>query len=108
MAQLLSGKVAAITGGVTGIGRALALEYVRQGASVVVNHFDDEASARNFESLRKEALEANSDARISSLPGDVSKQGTASRLIEAVVSRYGKLDIFVSNAGVCKFADFLR
>lgn len=38
MARLLEGKVAAITGGLTGIGRAIAIEFARQGAKVAVNH----------------------------------------------------------------------
>ena len=43
MARLLEGKVAAITGGLTGIGKAIAVEFVRQGAKVAVNHLGQPA-----------------------------------------------------------------
>ncbi|OJD35482.1 short-chain dehydrogenase [Diplodia corticola] len=118
--RLLADKVAAITGGVTGIGRAIALEYLRQGAHVAVNHLGDDASARQFEEMQKEAEAAaaatvtgagsgngNDRRRLIAVPGDISKPETARRLVERTVDEFGRLDVFVSNAGVCRFADFL-
>jgi len=105
MPGLLEGKAAAITGAVSGIGRAIALEYLRQGASVAVNHLGDEWSENHFKSMVEEAKPGN---RLISVPGDMSKPETAKKLIEETVKAFGKLDIFVSNAGVCKFADFLQ
>ncbi|KAJ9668410.1 L-rhamnose-1-dehydrogenase [Coniosporium apollinis] len=104
MSGLLAGRVAAITGGVTGIGRAIALEYLKQGACVSVNHFEDEKSAEQFKSMEREAVEG---AKLIAVPGDISKQETATRLVEETVRAYGKLDVFVSNAGICQFAEFL-
>lgn len=103
--KLLVNKVAAITGGVTGIGRAIALEYLRQGAKVAVNHLGDDTSNAQFESMLKEKP---ADAPLIAVPGDISKPETAKRLVERTVEEFGKLDVFVSNAGVCKFADFLE
>lgn len=54
MALLLRGKVAAITGAITGIGRAIAVEYIKEGAKVVVNYFPDEASAERYRRLEEE------------------------------------------------------
>jgi L-rhamnose 1-dehydrogenase len=105
MPGLLEGKAAAITGAVSGIGRAITLEYLRQGASVAVNHLGDEWSENHFKSMVEEA---KLDHRLISVPGDISKPETAKKLIEETVKSFGKLDIFVSNAGVCKFADFLQ
>ncbi|KAK0845846.1 L-rhamnose-1-dehydrogenase [Friedmanniomyces endolithicus] len=105
MAKLLEGKVAAITGAVTGIGRAIALEYLKHGASVVVNHFPDEKSATQFEKLKQEAGEGA--ARLIAAAGDISKPETGQALVRMAVMAFGRLDIFVSNAGVCQFADFL-
>ncbi|SRR6266480_2315977 len=105
MSGLLDGKAAAITGAVSGIGRAIALEYLRQGASVAVNHLGDEWSENHFKSM---VLEANPGHRLISVPGDISKPETANKLIEKTVKAFGKLDIFVSNAGICTFADFLQ
>jgi L-rhamnose 1-dehydrogenase len=104
MTKLLEGKVAAITGAATGIGRAIALEYLRQGASVVVNHFDDAGSESQFQSL---AEEAQAGSKLIASAGDISKPETAERLVADAVRAFGKLDIFVSNAGVCKFSEFL-
>jgi L-rhamnose 1-dehydrogenase len=105
MSALLSGKVAAITGGVTGIGRAVALAYVQQGASVAVNHLDDEGSEQQFKSMGEELGELSK--RLISVPGDITKPETAKRLVEGAVAAFGKLDVFVSNAGICQFAEFL-
>ncbi|KAF2839324.1 NAD(P)-binding protein [Patellaria atrata CBS 101060] len=104
MAQLLSGKVAAITGGATGIGRAIALEYLRQGASVAINHFGDEKSVSHFKCMQEEAGE---DAKLIAVPGDISEKETANNLVQETVQAFGKLDVFVSNAGICQFAEFL-
>ncbi|KAK3117048.1 L-rhamnose-1-dehydrogenase [Teratosphaeriaceae sp. CCFEE 6253] len=105
MAQLLAGKTAAITGAVTGIGRAIALEYLKHGASVAVNHFPDDQSAAQFEEMTREAGEG---AKLIAVAGDVSKPETGQELVRKAVDAFGgRLDIFVSNAGVCQFAEFL-
>jgi L-rhamnose 1-dehydrogenase len=104
MAGLLAGKVAAVTGGVTGIGRAITLEYLRQGAAVAVNHLGDEASKENFQSMLREAPEG---ARLIDSSGDIGKRETGQQLVEAAVKEFGELNIFVANAGVSVFADFL-
>jgi L-rhamnose 1-dehydrogenase len=106
MAKLLQGKTAAITGAVTGIGRAIALEYLRQGASVAVNHFPDDKSSTQFQELRKSAGEDGD--RLIAVAGDISKPESGQELVQQTVESFGgRLDIFVSNAGVCQFADFL-
>ncbi|KAI9659831.1 MAG: L-rhamnose-1-dehydrogenase [Bathelium mastoideum] len=104
MAALLTGRVAIITGAVTGIGRAIALEYLRQGASVAVNYFPDPKSEEGFKGLHQEA---GQDAKLLGVPGDISVYDTATELVKRTVEQFGRLDIFVSNAGVCKFAEFL-
>ncbi|KAK4503629.1 hypothetical protein PRZ48_004544 [Zasmidium cellare] len=104
MAQLLVGKSAAITGAVTGIGRAIAVDYLKHGAKVAVNYFPDDRSAQQFEDLRKEV---GQDASLIGVAGDISKPETGQELVKKAVEKFGRLDIFVSNAGVCQFADFL-
>ena len=104
MAQLLDGKVAAITGAVTGIGRAIALEYLKHGASVALNYYPDDKSAADYESLLQEVP---SNAPLIAVAGDISEPETGQELVAKTVERFGRLDIFVSNAGVCQFADFL-
>lgn len=104
MAQLLVGKSAAITGAVTGIGRAIAVDYLKHGAKVAVNYFPGDKSAQQFEDLRKEV---GQDASLIGVAGDISKPETGQELVKKAVEKFGRLDIFVSNAGVCQFADFL-
>lgn len=113
MTGLLEGKAAAITGAVTGIGRAIALGYLAQGASVAVNHLGDEISKRHWESLKQEAKNTipsidNIGDRLIAVAGDVTNPETGERLIQETVKAFGKLDVFVSNAGVCVFAEFLE
>lgn len=104
MASLLAGKSAVITGGVTGIGRAIALGYLRHGAAVTVNCLDDAKSEEHFESLK---AEAPSGSRLSSIAGDIGKKSTGEAIVEAAINKHGSLDIFVANAGVSMFRDFL-
>ncbi|KAI0108035.1 NAD(P)-binding protein [Daldinia grandis] len=113
--NLLQGKTAIITGGTTGIGRAIALEYLRQGSNVVVNHLGLERDQPHLDSLLAEAsslktTNTNTNATIGTLDhlaGDVSDPATGPALVAHAVSRFGRLDICVSNAGICQFAEFL-
>jgi len=113
---LLKGKSAAITGGTTGIGRAIALEYIRQGCNVAINHLGLERDVVHKDSLIKEALQLKDEAEKSGLTagelfevaGDVRLPETGKILVEKAVEKWGRLDVFVSNAGVCQFAEFLE
>ncbi|KAK2750137.1 L-rhamnose-1-dehydrogenase [Myotisia sp. PD_48] len=119
--MLLSGKVAAITGGLTGIGRAIAIEYSRQGAYVAINHIgldsEKDLVAKLFQEVEEIHLLADGTAqqctsdtkpRIIMVGGDISQPETGSKFIQETVSTFGRLDIFVSNAGICEFREFLE
>lgn len=90
MAKLLEGKVAALTGATSGIGRAIAIAFVKHGARVAVNHYPDEKSSVEFEEMRKELGE---DAALIAVAGDVCRPETGQELIERTVSRFGRLDV---------------
>ncbi|KAB8446215.1 hypothetical protein FH972_025197 [Carpinus fangiana] len=115
--QLLAGKTAAITGGTTGIGRAIALVYLSHGAKVCVNHLGDQplthsgtgapASASHYATLKEEAAKEGWGDNLCESVGDISRPETGEALVQEVVSRWGRLDVFVSNAGICRFAEFL-
>lgn len=104
MSALLVGKSAVVTGGVTGIGRAIALAFLRNGASVTVNHLDDDRSQEEFLSLQREAPARE---RLVSVAGDIAKQNTGRKIVEKAISRFEGVDVFVANAGVSQFRDFL-
>lgn len=95
----LKDKVAIVTGGGQGIGRAIAMEFAKQGAKVAVN-------ARRLEPLNEvvnEIREAGGEAL--AVGGDVSRMADVDRIIETTVNTYGKLDILVNSAGILISAD---
>lgn len=92
---LLTSRVAVISGGSRGIGRAAVTCFARLGANVVVNYLHDERSAA---SAVAEAERAGVGAL--AVQADVSQIGDAQRLIDSAVNRFGRLDFLVCNAGV--------
>ena len=91
---LLTGRVALITGGDSGIGRAVAIAFAREGADVVISYLpveqsDAEDTARWVEQAGRRAL---------LLPGDIQDEAHCHALVEQTVARLGKLDILVNNA----------
>ncbi len=88
----LDGRVAVITGGTRGIGRAIAEAFVRDGASVVINGRDLAKGQRALDEM------AAGD-RVHFVPGDACVKEDCEGLIDATVERYGRLDILVNNAG---------
>jgi L-rhamnose 1-dehydrogenase len=110
--HLLPSLTAAITGGTTGIGRAIAVEFLRQGCNVAINHLNLPSDAHHKASLLALAAEIRENdkeaGRLIEVEGDVSKPETGKLLVERAVEEFGGLDVFVSNAGVCQFAEFLE
>jgi L-rhamnose 1-dehydrogenase len=103
--QLLTGKTACITGGATGIGRAVALGMAKHGANVCIGYLD--SSQDTFVASLQSAVESTRPNSFLAVPGDISQSATSKELIAKTVDKFGQLDVFVSNAGVCEFADFL-
>ncbi len=90
----LRGKVALITGGDSGIGRAVALIYAREGAKVAINFLAEEQA--DAEKTRAAVEQAGGECLL--LPGDLTRPQTCEALVEQTVSRFGQIDILVSNA----------
>ncbi|KAL4893335.1 hypothetical protein BDV59DRAFT_193179 [Aspergillus ambiguus] len=107
--QLLVGKVAAITGGLTGIGKAIALEYLRHGAKVAINHLGGAKEEPLLEAMQKEVAQIiGEEKRFITVAGDVTLPETGRDFVAKTVAAFGRLDVFVSNAGVCRFEEFLE
>ncbi len=87
----LKDKVAVVTGGSSGIGRAIALRFAKDGAHAVI-------VGRREEALREAAAE---DEKISYVAGDITKNETVAAVMAHVRDKYGRLDILVNNAGWC-------
>jgi NAD(P)-dependent dehydrogenase (short-subunit alcohol dehydrogenase family) len=89
----LQGKVALVTGGNRGIGKAIALGLAREGAALVL-------TARGAEDLRRAADEiASLGAAVLAIPADVTDEGQVAGLFEQSMKRFGRLDVLVNNAG---------
>ena len=97
MSRVLEGKVAIITGSGMGIGRAIALDMARQGASVVTNNRLARASGGDAESTAAEITDKGGSAVV--FFGDVSDYEVAREIVQTAVRRFGKVDILVNNAG---------
>lgn len=100
--MLLENKVVLVTGASRGIGRATAVEAARQGASVAINTFRDAAVAAEvvaeIEALGRKAI---------MFDADVALPESATGFVDATVQAFGRVDVFVSNAGICPFHAFL-
>lgn len=90
----LSGKVALITGGDSGIGRATAVLFAREGADVAINYLP----AEQQDAEKTASLVDQEGQRCHLLPGDVSERATCDRLVAETMRHYGQLDILVNNA----------
>ncbi len=89
----LQGKAALITGGDSGIGRAVALAFAREGADVLISYLNEEPDAR--ETVR--VVEA-AGRRGVAVPGDIGREAHCQQLVQRAMQAFGKLDILVNNA----------
>src|SRR6266540_6977658 len=92
---LLRGRVAIVTGGARGIGRATVLRLAEAGADVVINYARNEAAAEEVARLAREF-------GVRALPSraDVSDMGQTAALVDATVKHFGRVDLLVANAGI--------
>jgi len=98
--QALENKVVIITGASSGIGRALAEEYAREKARIVIAARSGDKLAELRAALEKTGCE------VLSVTMDVSREEDCKRLIEETVARFGRIDILVNNAGISMRALF--
>lgn len=91
----LTGKVAIVTGGNSGIGMAIVLELARQGADIVIDYV---AHPEATEALEKEVLALG--VRVLAVKADVSRTTELEKLFAAAVQEFGRVDILVNNAGI--------
>lgn len=90
----LTGKVAIITGGNSGVGAATAKLFAAEGATVVI-------TARREAALEAVAGEIKAaGGEVLAVPTDISKSGDPEKLVNQVMEKYGKIDILVNNCGI--------
>jgi NAD(P)-dependent dehydrogenase (short-subunit alcohol dehydrogenase family) len=89
----LAGKKAVITGGDSGIGRAVAIAYAREGADVLIAYLDEHDDARETERLVREA---GREAVL--VPGDIADPAHCRAIVDRAVQAFGRIDVLVNNA----------
>jgi NAD(P)-dependent dehydrogenase (short-subunit alcohol dehydrogenase family) len=100
----LTDHVALITGGDSGIGRAVAIAFAREGAHVAISYLpEEEEDARETTRWVEEA-----DRRILMLPGDIQDEAHCASLIDRVVEEFGRLDTLVNNAAFQRTYDSIE
>lgn len=99
----LRGKVALITGGDSGIGRAVAVLFAREGADIALAYLNEHEDARET----RRCVEAEGQACVL-IPGDVKKPAFANKAVSATLKAFGQLDILVNNAAFQEHAKGLE
>lgn len=92
--SILENKVAVVSGAGSGIGRAIAITYAKEGAQVVVADINEEHAEETVRLIKENGGDAIS------VVADSSQASENKRLVEAVVAKYGRLDIACNNAGI--------
>jgi 3-oxoacyl-[acyl-carrier protein] reductase len=97
-------RVVLITGGSKGIGRAIALKFAEEGASLILVHYDpdDKASHETMDLLKERGVKSESH-RV-----DVSRYGDTEVLVNGILERYGRIDVLINNAGITKDSLLMR
>lgn len=90
----LSGKTAVITGGDSGIGKAVAIAYAREGANVVILYLNEKKDAEDTKSIIE-----NNNGQCTIIAGDIGDENFCNNAVSEIVNKYNKIDILVCNAG---------
>lgn len=90
----LEGKVAVITGGDSGIGRAVAVLFAREGADIVICHLEEDQDASATAKMVEEE-----GASAVTIAGDIGEQDHCAKIIDLAMQKFGRIDILVNNAG---------
>ncbi len=94
-ANKLNGKVAVITGGDSGIGRAVAIAFAKEGADIVIPYFDEHEDAEKTKNIIDKL-----GRKCFLIPGDIGEEEFCKVVIENTISEFNRLDILVNNSAV--------
>jgi glucose 1-dehydrogenase len=91
-------KVAVVTGSSKGIGKAIAIEFAKEGYKVALNARDENELSEAVNDVKKTT--GGNEKQITYLAGDISRENICSSLIEHTVKTFGRIDVLVNNAGI--------
>lgn len=91
----LKNKVAIITGGDSGLGRAAAIIYAKEGANIVIPYFNE-----HIDALETKKIIEDYGSKCLLLAGDISNKEFCQKIVKSTIEKFGKIDILVNNAGV--------
>ena len=92
----LKDKIALITGGDSGIGKAVALLFAKEGADIALAYLNEEADALETKNI----IETQYGRRCLLLPYDISKERNCMQVVQKTISKFGRIDVLVNNAGM--------
>ena len=92
------GKVAVVTGSSKGIGKAIAVEFAKEGYNIVLNARDENELSDAVTDLKN--IIGGDEKRITYLAGDISRENICSSLIEHAIKTFGRIDVLINNAGI--------
>lgn len=98
----LSSKIALVTGASSGIGRGIALELSKAGASLIINYNKNLKGAQETKELIEDA-----GGYAYTIQGDVSSYGAVKEMVDNIIKKFGKIDVLVNNAGISKVGLFI-
>ncbi len=99
----LKDKVAIITGGDSGLGKAAAIAFVKEGAKVVIPYYNEDIDANETKNYIEKL-----GGECTLIKGDITKKDFCQKIVDETLNRYGKINILVNNAGVQYQADSLE
>jgi NAD(P)-dependent dehydrogenase (short-subunit alcohol dehydrogenase family) len=100
----LKNKIAFISGGDSGIGKAVAILFAKEGADIAISYLKEGKDARDTKAI----IENNYGRQCLLLPGDISKEGHCKKIISRTKKKYGRIDILVNNAAIHYETDDFR
>lgn len=105
----LQNKIAVVTGGSRGIGRAICIKFASEGAKVIVSYSREADRGEYLNSADKVVKEIiSSSGEAIDYEADVANKDAVDKMVDFTVEKYGRIDIMVANAGICPFKEFLE
>lgn len=92
----LKGKIAFISGGDSGIGKAVAILFAKEGADIAISYLNEHRDAKET----RDIIEEKYKQRCILLPGDIGRETHCNKIIKKVISEYGRIDVLVNNAAI--------